>query len=1079
MTVRFGGKNLVRIIAGLALALTVVSTLEPPPVPHWTTASSSGPLGTDADQGRSGWYSDEAALSPSVVSSPSFGEQFATQLNGQIYAQPIAADGVLLVVTEDNDAYGLNPTTGAVEWHDNFGTAWNPLSIDCGDIVPTIGITGTPVVDSDTGTAYFVTNIAQPDGTSSWWMQAVNVTNGQPVPGFPVEIQGSASNDPTTVFNPQQQMQRPGLAIANGTVFAAFGSHCDSGLWQGWIGGVSEQGGGLSTLWTTETNGASGGGIWGASSGPLVDSSGDLVFATGNGNSPVPGPGLGVSQPSGPDNGLGDCVVRLSTTGGQLSLADYFCPQSSGTLDADDLDLGSGGPTLLPPSFGTATDPNLIVEAGKEGEVYLLNDDDLGGEAPPGGTDNVVSEVGPAGGVWSHPVVWPGDGGYVYIPTGSPGQVGNEGTGELDIYQREATGDSVALNWVGDVPNFVFGSSSPIVTSDGSTDGSAIVWAIQVPVGGDVGGGDNAQLDAFSAVPVPTTPGNPDTLQLLWSSPIGTSSKFDPPLAANGMVYVGNRDGVILAFGAGNSAPPLGGPAVIAPSATLGTTSTATATLTASGGVNVQSIVLQNTTAGAPAAFTAGSPAPALPATLKAGDTLTVPITFDPELLGTQSATLIVTTGTGTMSVQVNGTGLAATDPILTSPSALDFGTVAIEGSPATLQESFTNETAETVSVTGLSMASGNSQPFSLPNVGLLPTPLGPGATENVTVEYTPPSTSGNFTQIFNDVLDITTSAGTAAVPLVGGAAPPAQIAITTLKLPFGKVALGQSEIESFTVRDVGGLPLTITKSNPPTGTQFTATTSLPVGTVIAPFTALTESVEFTPKTAVSRTSKWVIEGNDGTGSRTVSISGSGAPWAIIPAPGSPGWDLNGAASIVSSTLQLTPSTPSAAGSAFSTQAIASNDLNVSFLETINSGTGGNGLTMTLANANKAGPTALGGAGSLLGYGGIKGVAVGLTTWGTTTNPSFNSIGVVTGVDADGNLAWAIDSSSIPSLRSSPNLVTVTVRGKVLTVWVNGFKIFSRTVSSLPPTVYLGFTGGTGQSTDMHSVSNVQIASGG
>jgi hypothetical protein len=1012
------------------------------------------------------------------VSSPSFGGQFATQLSGQIYAQPLVADGVLLVVTESNDAYGLNPVTGVIEWHDNFGTAWNPLTIDCGDITPTIGITGTPVVDSASGTAYFVTDIAQANGTASWWMQAVNVTTGQPVAGFPVQIDGTASNDPTTTFNPQYQMQRPALAIANGAVFAAFGSHCDDGTWQGWVAGVGEQGGGLTSLWTDETNHASGGGIWGGSSGPVVDSSGDLIFATGNGDSPDPGPGLGVSQPSGPNNGLGDCVVKMSTTGGRLGLLDYFCPQNADTLDADDLDLGSGGPMLLPSGFGTSTYPNLLVEAGKEGEVYLLNDADLGGMAPPGGTDDVVDEVGPYGGVWSHPVAWPGDGGYVYIPTGSPGQQGQEGVGELDVYQQVVTGQNVALNWVGDVPNFSYGSSSPIVTSNGSQDGSAIVWSIQVPPGGNTGSGINATLDAFSAVPVPTGAGKPDTLKLLWSSPIGTSTKYDPPVAANGMIYVGNRNGVILGFGHGNTTPPLGGPGVVAQSTTLGSTSTATATLTATGTVTVQSIALENITPGASTAFTALTPTPRIPATLQAGETLTLPISFDPEILGGQSATLTITTGVGTLSLPVNGTGLPAASPIQTSPSSLDFGTVAIAGAPATLVASFTNETSEAQTVTGLSTASGNSLPFSLLDVEPLPATIAPGATQTVTVEFTPPSTSGNFTQIFNDDLVISTTAGNVEVPLVGGAAPPAQIAITTLALPFGSVAIGQDRMESFTVGNVGGLPLTITESKPPKSGGYAPATSLPVGTVIAPFSYLVESVVFTPTRTGPHTANWVIAGNDGTGTRTVKIAGSGVDWPVIPAPGAVGWDLNGSASLLAGGLQLTPDAASDAGSAFWTTAVASSDLNVSFTATLTGGTGGDGLTMTLANAASSSPTALGSAGSGLGFGGIAGDAVAMHTWGSATNSSFNSIGVVTGVDSSGDLEWRVSSSSIPSLRPGPNLISVTVRGNKLLVWVDGFKVCSTTLT-LPKNVYIGFTGGTGESTDTHAVSNIQIAAGG
>jgi hypothetical protein len=99
-------------------------------------------------------------------------------------------------------------------------------------------------------------------------------------------------------------------------------------------------------------------------------------------------------------------------------------------------------------------------------------------------------------------------------------------------------------------------------------------------------------------------------------------------------------------------------------------------------------------------------------------------------------------------------------------------------------------------------------------------------------------------------------------------------------------------------------------------------------------------------------------------------------------------------------------------------------------------------------------------------------------TWGSATNSSFNSIGVVTGVDSSGDLEWRVSSSSIPSLRPGPNLISVTVRGNKLLVWVDGFKVCSTTLT-LPKNVYIGFTGGTGESTDTHAVSNIQIAAGG
>src|SRR4029079_16381431 len=107
--------------------------------------------------------------------------------------------------------------------------------------------------------------------------------------------------------------------------------------------------------------------------------------------------------------------------------------------------------------------------AGKEGVVYLLNMNDLGGvEQGPGGTDKVVAKVGPYGGVWSKPAVWGGDGGYVYLPTASPGAAGAGSSGQLNGVRRVVDGSGhVGLSLVPQAPSaFGFSSSSPVVTSD-------------------------------------------------------------------------------------------------------------------------------------------------------------------------------------------------------------------------------------------------------------------------------------------------------------------------------------------------------------------------------------------------------------------------------------------------------------------------------------------------------------------------------------------------------------------------------------------------------------------------------------
>ena len=1030
-------------------------------------------LTMSADATRSSWYPDEAALAPSTVADSHFGRLFTTSVDGQVYAQPLVSQGTLLAVTENDSAYGIDPVTGTVKWTHHYGRAWDPSVIDCGDLSPKVGISATPVVDPATDIAYFTAKVATAadSSTSAWYLHAVNVATGVEQPNFPVLVHGHATNDPRTTFHAQYELQRTGIALVNGVVYLGFGAHCDYPPYLGWVVGVSTAGS-ITSMWADETgqNSNGGAGIWQSGAAPIVDTSGHLFFVTGNGTPPPPGPALGQSQPQ----GLGECAIALDTatggTNGAISASDWFCPSNAGQLNGYDGDFGSGGPAELPAGFETAKDDfPMMVVAGKSGEVYLLDMNDLGGEAQGvGGTDRVVAEVGPFGGVWSKPAVWPGNGGYVYIPTASPGASGGGSSGSLNVFQRVVDGSGdVSLGLVATAPGaFGFSSSSPVVTSDATTPGSAVVWIVHA----DDASGVGATLRAYEALP------QDGSLQLLFSAALGspgTGAKFNPPAVDAGRVYVGTRDATIVAFGSGSGTPPVRADAVDFAPTSLGSSSAASATFTATAPVTINSISVENGAGAQQPVYAAGDPSPALPATFGAGQQLTVPLTFTPAALGVQTGMLTVNTSAGPVSAPLAGTGLSPTVPIGSSPAALDFGTLPIGGAPATSTETFTNNGSSPFTVTGLTDPGG---PFTVTNAPATDgsVTVDPHDTIGLDVTFTPPATSGDFVQTFTGQLTLQTDVGSVLVPVTGRAAPPAQITISPTRLDFGTVALGQSVTESFTVGNAGGTPLAILKSKPPAANAFTAVTALPEGTVIAPGAHVIVSVRFRPGALGAAHDQWVINGNDDTGPQTVTFTGTGARLNAVPPPTAGGWQLNGAARLIGAALQLTPASTSQRGSAFWPHALASARLHVSFDETTGGGTGADGLTLAFADAARAGPSALGGTGSLLGFGGIPGAAVAMATYPSAANPAVNSIGLVTGLSGSG-LTWTTVDAAIPSLRSGPHLVTVDVSGGVVSVTVDGLAAFHAAVK-LPPRVYLGFTGGTGGVTDAHAVSSVQIS---
>ena len=869
------------LVASTAFGLTIPSLVI-------ATSAAADTLQMSSDNFDTSWYPNEPQLAPSAVTGGDFGQLFNTQLTGQVYAQPLVAQPTVLAVTEKDYAYGLNSTTGAIVWSKDFGTPADPLAqTGCGDIGANMGITGTPVIDPATDVAYFVAATGTgAGGATQYFMDAVNVQTGTTPTGWPaggVPIQGAADNDPGTVFNGQWQTQRPGLVLVNGVVYAAFGSQCDFGSWNGWLIGVSESSATITTMWASETGqfGGGHGGIWQSGSAPVVDSQGNIYFSTGNGTLPSPGPGTNTSVTA-----LGQAVVKLSTTGGKLHVADWFVPANAAALNVYDADVGAGGTVALPPSMGTSQEPNVLLQTSKDGVLYALNMDSLGGyQQGPGGTDAVPFETTSVGSVWSKPAVWPGDGGYVYVPTAGSASSTYQNTagGSLNAYQRVvSTSGAVTFQLVGATSNsgttFGFGSGKPIVTSDGTTSGSALLWITHTSDSSGAG----AELQAYD--PIPRNPGPQGTLTEVWHASIGTAAKFSEPAVDNGIIYVGARnstsDGALIGFGF-LATPTLTGANVSFSPMIVSQSTTSTATFTATASTTVSSFTPTG------AAFSIGTPSLSLPAALSAGQTITVPVTFTPNAIGTLSGTLTANNTGPTAVVTLSGQGLSASSLLSASPPSADFTIQPIGGPVVSMIVTFTNVSANPIDVTGFTAP---ALPFAVSDPPGI-TALNPGDTLRFTVNFSPPGSSGDFVHAFNSVTTLITNDGNFGVPVSGSAAPLAQINIVPTSLSFGDVQVGSSATLTFDVGNQGGLPLTITTSTPPATNGFTNVTNpvnLTSGALFAANASVKESVRFTPTTTGLVSSTWTIEGNDGSGLQTVTMTGTGISTSPTPPPPSP-----------------------------------------------------------------------------------------------------------------------------------------------------------------------------------------------
>ncbi len=293
---------------------------------------------------------------------------FTGTIVGNVYAQPLYIEGgpsgpMVIAVTESNNVYALNATTGAIIWQRNVGT---PVTsgLPCGNVNP-VGITGTPVVDLASRSLFLDAETTPSAGVFKHLIFSINVDTSNINPGWPVDVSATAVSGGTT-FTSSIQGERAALAVVGNTVYVPYGGRFgDCGSYHGWLVGVQMNNPASVMAWATT---AMGGGVWGP--GGVASDGTDTFVVTGN------------TFGTGGVWGGGEAVVRLQP--GPVfsgSTTDYWAPTNWLSLDNGDTDLGGSGAILV--DVPGATPTHLVVALGKDRTAYLLNRDNLGGISAP------------------------------------------------------------------------------------------------------------------------------------------------------------------------------------------------------------------------------------------------------------------------------------------------------------------------------------------------------------------------------------------------------------------------------------------------------------------------------------------------------------------------------------------------------------------------------------------------------------------------------------------------------------------------------------------------------------------------
>jgi hypothetical protein len=531
--------RLMQSLGSAAIALLTFISVNPVPATGQTAVTTY-----HYDNYRTGWNQNESVLTPANVVKGKFGLLHTVPLDDQVDAQPLVVPGVTItagsyqglhdvayVATEGNTIYAVDVNTGTVLLSPNFGRAVS-YPLGCGNNGPRVGINSTPVIDPNSNTLYVMVYTQDKSGPA-YRLHALDLGSLTDKIAPQLVAASHPLTDGTTFnFNATYQRQRPGLLLANGSIYAGFGSFCDfaANLSRGWLLGWTA--GSLTPFPSNQIfdqqamspNSFFLSSIWMSGYGLAADDEGNILFVTGNSD-------YSGTTYDGVTN-IQESVVKVSST--ISTVVDLFTPDNQASLDQSDADFGSGGVLVLPDQPGSIR--HMAVAAGKDGNMYLMNEDNLGGYSP--SKNNVLGTYNVGG-------CWCGQSYYV-DPTDGVGRVVSSGGSNVQVWKIQ-TSPKVALTRLEFSAN-IGGQQDPGFFTTISSNGTAnpIIWALNRPLATA-----KAPLDLFAFNPDGGK--NKNTIKQLfktkagyWPNLGGNSNLV--PVVANGQVFIASNK-VLQIFG--------------------------------------------------------------------------------------------------------------------------------------------------------------------------------------------------------------------------------------------------------------------------------------------------------------------------------------------------------------------------------------------------------------------------------------------------------------------------------------------------------------------------------------------------
>jgi hypothetical protein len=488
------------------------------------------------DNYRTGWNSTETVLTPANVKPSQFGLLETVTLDDQVDAQPLLVPGVnitagnnqgthdvVYVVTGNDTVYAIDANVGTVLLSNHLGTPVNrPLG--CGNNGPHVGIDSTPVIDTSSSTLYLIA-YTENSNVPTYTLHALNLGNLTDTL-TPVVVAGSHTlTDGTTYsFNATYQRQRPGLLEANGNIYAGFGSFCDfdANVSRGWLLGWNAatlaplSANEIFDTQVTSPDNFFLTSIWMSGYGLAADDEGNILFVTGNSD-------YSGTTYDGVTN-IQESVVKVAAN--LSSVLDLFTPSNVGSLDQSDNDFGSGGILVLPDQPGST--PHLAVAAGKDGRMFFMNEDDLGGYSP---NKNNVLGTYQIGGCWCGQS-------YFVDPSDGLARVVSSGNRQVEVWKLQ-TSPTPKLLPVARSAELTGGAQDPGFFTSVSSNGTAnpIIWALSRPVSSQ-----NNSISLYAFNPESTGASLAPIFKITagaWPNLGGNSNLV--PVVANGKVYVASN----------------------------------------------------------------------------------------------------------------------------------------------------------------------------------------------------------------------------------------------------------------------------------------------------------------------------------------------------------------------------------------------------------------------------------------------------------------------------------------------------------------------------------------------------------